>query len=343
MTSTVKSRILIAWVCLAVVSWSPSGQAADAGPYKPGPYKTERGAITINAAEGVTLYVPSQDKDLPLRVVFPVEEGTYPVIVFTHGGGRLQFAHSYNLFTDHWASHGYVVIQPTHKDAFMTRADFAALRGQSAAGTDLTTHARLEDLSFILDSLDKIEAAVPELNGKMDRERLVIAGHSRGAAITLIVSGVKLRDPRSGTIQGPPDNRFDAVLFLSEPGNAAWMPKEPWRHIIDKPTLLVTGTNDFGAIANMSVGFQYEVVAEKEPRTDNKHRVFIEDLDQHFGGLVSGIDTVGKGADYDALTIAKGTSTAFLDAYMKADEEALKFLSGDEIKKLSNGRAAFSD
>ena len=55
------------------------------------------------------------EKQLPVRISYPVGEGQFPIIVFSHGNGSE--GSMYKGFTDKWASHGYVVIQPTHMDS----------------------------------------------------------------------------------------------------------------------------------------------------------------------------------------------------------------------------------
>ncbi len=305
-------------------------------------YKFQQGPLEIADAE-ISLDMPSADRTLQMRLVYPKVEGIYPVIVFSHGGAPFEYLASYSHITDHWASHGYVVVRPVHLDALATNADIGELRRQAAEGIDPVTEARIEDVSFIVDSLDEIQSAVPDLAGKPDPERLIIAGHSRGSAIALRIMGVEMINPNTGQSFGTDDDRFDAVIFLSEPGNAVFMPYQPWRAIEDKPSLVVTGSNDFGSIAGRPIGIRYQVVSKGLSGTDKRHLLYIQDLDQRWGGLIRGEDEFGKGADYDALDIIRGTTTAFLDAYIKSDGDAEDFLDSREVEVLSKGRAALSN
>ena len=327
------------WFCAFVVGLALASAKAEAETvgYAPlaGPYK-------IDIFDAFELYLPAQDKTLKTRIVVPQGPGPFPTIIFSHGGGRAEYLPGYNQFTDHWASHGYVVLQPTHLDAELSAKDFGKAVRQEFSGIDPLTAARLSDIRFLVDMLPAIEWGVPGLAGKIDQSGLVMAGHSRGSAATMLVGGVVLKDPRDEALVEGKDDRFDALVFLSEPGNAVFMPKEPWRNIIDLPLLVTTGTNDFGAVARVQVGYTYGVVPQGPP-TGPKSRLFIKDLDQHFGGLVSGKDTIGKGPDHNGLTIVKGVSTAFLNAHMKEDWVAVEFLSGDDIEEITNGRATFTE
>ena len=47
-------------------------------------------------------------------------------------------------------------------------------------------------MSYILDSLDDIAAAVPGLNGKIDRNRIAASGHSFGGQIALALTEEKV-------------------------------------------------------------------------------------------------------------------------------------------------------
>jgi hypothetical protein len=61
-------------------------------------------------------------------------------------------------------------------------------------------------------------------------------------------------------------------------------------------------------------------------------------MDHYLGGLICKQDVPGP-KDYDALQIIDGVSTAFLDAYMKEDESAMKFLRDGQVSELTGGRA----
>lgn len=305
-------------------------------------YKSERGPFDISDTE-LSLLMPEQNRTLLMRVVYPTEEGAFPVIVFSHGGATVERLNNYSVITDHWASHGYAVVRPVHLDALarsgmLTDAQKDVLQWQPDAAVNPVNAARVADVFFIVDSLGEIEANLPGFNGQFDKDRLVMAGHSHGSAITLGIMGVKLKNPKTGFITGSKNDKFDAAIFLSEPGNTVFMPYQPWRAIQDKPSLVVSGSNDFGKGPGVS-GFRFEVEWQKLSATDKRHLLYIQDLDQRWGGLIRGDDEYGRGPDHDALAIIRGVTTAFLDTYIKSDSEAAAFLTGKEIEELSNSRA----
>ena len=301
-------------------------------------YKPDAGSYEITS-QALMVFVPDQDRHMRVRLTYPAEApGPFPVVIFSHGGGRAEFIPNYRLFTDHWASHGYVVLQPLHLDAELSAADFGKMMQQSKGGPDPLMASRLSDVTFLVEHLSALEWGIPGLAGKFDQNHIAVAGHSKGSATAFVAGGGVLEDPRNGTLLAASPQNFDAILFLSEPGNAAFMPRQPWRAITETPLLVTTGTNDFGAVANRNMGFRYRTIPQGPP-SGLKHYLYIDDLDQHFGGLVSGKDTRGTGPDKEALAIVRGISTAFLDAHTKEDWAALEFMLSDKVQEATGPRA----
>src|SRR5450755_3951934 len=74
-------------------------------------------ATPIVAVSPVTLSAPDRIVDLELKVTAPTTGGNLPIILYSHGGGLAHFLTSYRSagpLVEFWASHGFVVIQPTH-------------------------------------------------------------------------------------------------------------------------------------------------------------------------------------------------------------------------------------
>ncbi len=189
------------------------------------------------------------NKQLPVRISYPVGQSRFPVIVFSHGNGSK--GDMYKGFTDYWASHGYVVLQPTHVDSkslgFVAERQNMRVMYQQML---LVTDTRRQDMSFIVDSLDDIEEMFPDLENKLDENKLVAAGHSMGAATAMIVSGMTLVNPMDGYEETSDEDRFKVLLMISDPTNMALMPPQPWKGV-KIPTLISTGTNDFSDVGSV--------------------------------------------------------------------------------------------
>lgn len=295
-------------------------------------YKTEPGPYEVVVASDVMLPFAELEKELPLRVAYPAKPGPDPVIVFSHGGGCAK--DTYARFADHWASHGYVVIQPLHSDSRSLGFSFAGMEPKVMMQV---VYSRRLDMQHVIDSFEVIEELVPPLAGRLDDQRLVAAGHSMGGATAMAVSGLKLKNSMNGHVDGFHEDRFDILLLIGDPGNRGFMPNSPWR-AISIPTLIVTGTNDRGQEIDES-RMKFEIADPASISDTPNHYLFITDMDHYLGGLVCRSDVPGD-PDYDAFMIARGVSTAFLDAYMHSDDQAVRFLDGDDMRSLTDGRAS---
>lgn len=299
-------------------------------------YKPDAGPYRVQVASQVELDVPQSSRRLPVRIAWPAEGGPFPVVVFSHGGGSSK--DMYDRMADHWASEGYVVILPTHMDSATTGFDMKAASAKQMLDV---IESRRRDLSFIVDSLGTLQEKVPGLAGRIDTDRIVAAGHSLGGATALTVSGLVIQDPKTGERYGYLDDRFDALLLITEPGHSPVMPEDPWR-AVPIPVFVATGSKDYsgqwqGPPKNRLYTFAPGLTL---PLGIPHHYLFVENMDHYIGGLICRTD---KGPpDPEALRIVNGASTAFLDAYTKNDRRALEFLESAKITTITGGRATLS-
>ena len=291
--------------------------------------------------EEFSLKFEELNKQLPVRISYPVGKTRFPVIVFSHGNGSK--GDMYKGFTDYWASHGYVVIQPTHMDStslgFKTKRDNMREMYQQILQV---TDTRRQDMSFIVDSLDLIETIVPDLKDKLDRTKLVAAGHSMGAATAMIVAGMTLLNPMDGYAETSDETRFKVLLMISDPGTMTLMPKEPWKGV-RVPTLISTGTKDFSDVGSTRINapFKYKIPDSLTRSLSPHHYVLIEGADHYLGGLICRTDVPGP-PQHEALRIAAATSTTFLDAYVKNDLNAWRSMRFGDLNAATKGKATLT-
>ncbi len=291
-------------------------------------YKSGWGPHAVEVANPVVLTYPEQDKDLRLRVSYPADEGSYPVVVFSHGAFCSK--DDYSLVAEHWASHGYVVLLPTHLDSkSLGKPDFSKMTAIS--------FSRLEDLSYIVDSFDKIEDLVPDLASKLDREQLAIAGHSMGAMTAATVAGMKRKHPDGSVLAGT-DDRFDVAVLLSGPGPMPDTPDNAWEHLT-LPIYVESGPNDQVNMAGPNATWEWRIKTFTETPPGDKYALVMQEMTHSFGGLICGSRKPDQQLEPDALILVNGTSTAFLDAYLKQDEAAKAFLAQDNVSEASDGMA----
>lgn len=164
----------------------------------------------------VVLPAPERLVDLELRISAPVTGTDLPIILLSHGHGPSNFLSSlrgYGPLADFWSGHGFVVIQPTHLDSATL-----PFRRSDDPEAPLFWRSRAQDMSFILDNLDALEEMVPQIRGRLDREKIAVAGHSMGGYTAGVLLGARTTDPASGAEVNVFDSRFKAGVMMSAPG-----------------------------------------------------------------------------------------------------------------------------
>ncbi len=205
---------------------------------------------TIVSVAPITVPTVGRGADLQVRVSAPVEGDALPVLIFSHGNG--QSLYGYGPLVNHWAAHGFVVIQPTHLDSRMI-----GLAKDDPRRPQLWRH-REDDLLNILNSLDHIEGVVPVIKGRLDRSRIAVAGHSWGAQTASLLLGATHPDPDDGLVVQIKDDRIKAGVLLTVPGTGGdnlspfAAQNFPFMHpdfsAMTTPALVVAGDNDHGAM-----------------------------------------------------------------------------------------------
>lgn len=128
-------------------------------------------------------------------------QASYPVVLFSHGGGTTMEAHVAQC--EDLASHGYVVAAVDHTYV----ASAAELPGRVVTDRDATasfdegdplaaiTQIMADDDSFVIDELAEINAGGADalLKGKLNLQAIGVVGHSLGGAAAY---NLAVRDPR---------------------------------------------------------------------------------------------------------------------------------------------------
>ncbi|MBN9636139.1 MAG: chlorophyllase [Actinobacteria bacterium] len=179
----------------------------------PAPIDGVIGAPTATlSTRPVTLPAPERGDDLQVRVTAPRGGEGLPVVLFSHGFGFSMDA--YGPMTDFWAAHGFVVIQPTHLDSASL-----GLAPTDPRGPQIWRH-RIQDLVSVVDNLEAVIAAVPDLPGRVDHSRIAATGHSYGATTASALLGTRVLAPAGDASEDFTDSRIRAGVLLSLAGLA---------------------------------------------------------------------------------------------------------------------------
>jgi dienelactone hydrolase len=281
-------------------------------------------ATPIVAISPVTLSAPGRIVDLEFKVTAPTTGSNLPIILLSHGGGLANFLTSYRSagpLVEFWASHGFVVIQPTHLTSRGLLLDSAT------PGFPLFWESRVNDMKQILDQLDLIEDAVPQIEGRLDRNRVAVTGHSFGGQTAAMLLGADFVDD-DGTKVRVPDARVKAGILLASTGAGGDHLTEASARFaclrtagfadMTTPTLVVVGDKDFTWELS-SKGADYHT----DPYTYGPGSKSVLTLfgGEHLLGGVTGFDAAGTtDEDPERVAVIQRLSLAYLQSTLYDDD-----------------------
>lgn len=158
----------------------------------------------------VVLPATGRGADLQVRVTAPTIGSDLPIVVFSHGFGESM--DGYAPLAEFWAAHGFAVVQPTHLDSQTLGI------APDDPRTPVIWRFRIEDLTRVLDELDRIEASVPSLDGRLNHDRIAVAGHSWGATTASALIGACIVDQDGNVGEDMSDPRVAAGVLLAVAG-----------------------------------------------------------------------------------------------------------------------------
>jgi predicted dienelactone hydrolase/CubicO group peptidase (beta-lactamase class C family) len=280
--------------------------------------KSSFGPYGVRTVELVTLEDARRGCAVPLRITFPKGNAAHPLVLFSHcvNGGRDDF----RPLVEHWASHGYICMQPDHVDS----------RHRGDKGRSLDWRNRAQDLVFVLDSLDEIQHEVAELNGMVNRESIGVAGHLIGAyAASLLVGMQVFSSDHGGMAETYRDERVKAAILLSPQGRGQGLTDQSWA-MIDRPMLIVAGSEAASRRTGNPAEWRAEPFYLSSP--GEKYLLWIEGLTNRYAGLATGaVDDPAMAATVKQATVAYWN--AHLQQKSSAREylmEHLQFKPGEE-------------
>lgn len=323
---------------IALASPAPVDQAQPAAAQSA--YRPDPGPYTVEDVGPIRLTDPVRKVEILTRIRLPKADGPFPVIVFSHGfGADLDAFAETSRF---WASHGYVVIHPTHADSarygepsrdpakltIMRRFSAASQTGAPDAKAQAAFLAMLDDPAHIEGRAADVDLMVRALEApglldeavrrRADVSHLGLAGHSYGAYTTLVLAGAKLK--RGGRMVSYARPRFTAFMPVSGQGPGRMSLTETSFASIAAPMMVVTGTRDYGAAAETP---DWRLSGYRLSAPGEKLGVVIDGVAHREFDTALGAPGRGRGRGDDLKVIG----LAFWDAHLKGSADAKAYLA----------------
>jgi dienelactone hydrolase len=279
--------------------------------------------IPILSVKPVVLPAPDRGDDLQVRLSAPAIGTGLPIIVFAHGFGESMA--SYDPLVDYWASNGFAVVQPTFLDSRTL-----GLTPTDPRYPDIW-RIRVRDVTQVLDELDRIVAAVPGLDDRIDRDRIAVAGHSWGGQTVGMLLGARVIDADGQPGPSMTDERVKAGVLLATTGIGGdtltpfAAENFPFMHPdfdgLSTPTLVVAGDEDQSQLSTRGPNWFTDVYTHS-PGATGLLTVF---GGQHsLGGIhrYNAADTTDENPD--RVELIRRASWAYLRSALGIDDTAWK-------------------
>jgi hypothetical protein len=269
----------------------------------------------------------SRQRTVPVAIYMPKGDGPFPVILFSHGLGGSREGYAY--LGNHWASWGYCCIHLEHEGSdssvWQDKNPVRIWQDMKKAANTVNAQQRVQDMQFAIEMLKQLNQQ-PPYKGKLDIQRIGIAGHSFGAQTTLAMAGASLAN------KIPVDSRIKAAIPMSAP-----VIRGPMGRIrnniygeISVPCMHMTGTLD-----NSPIG---------ETKAEDRRYPYdcINKADQYLIILNGGDHKIFSGPSGRAVASAEnkvfwklilGSTTAFWQTYLNHDTHTRQWMQKDGLKQ----------
>lgn len=305
---------------------------------------------SIGIVANITLKDDRRNREVPVRVSYPLEQGSFPVIIFSHGTGGSKESFSY--LSSFWTSYGYICIHPTHAGS-----DFSVLQKIGLQALLERTNEpqswleRPQDISFLIDSLEELEQQIPQIRGKINPSFIGVAGHSYGAYTTMLVAGATIMMPWGEEVSCR-DDRTCGFLAISPPGtNRQGLNEGSWDKI-DTSMMTVSGSKDQGwegepaswrmeAFKYMPPGEKFHVLVKGATHFSFDPDVSLARTPYQRMNRGNNIPRARNLLELDSKRLIKiylqSASTAFWDTSLKFKKTGREYLLSEELPTYSNG------
>ncbi|MDZ7652414.1 MAG: hypothetical protein U5L03_07590 [Burkholderiaceae bacterium] len=271
---------------------------------------------------------PTRDRTLALRIRLPEAAGARPVVLFSHGlGGSVDGG---RFWGEHWASHGFVVIHLQHpgSDAAVWQDARQPARALKQAAGREQFNARVLDVKFVLDELQRRQRAGDAFALRLDLARIGMSGHSFGAVTTQALAGQRFDVPARLRAQADAlaDDRLRAFVAFSP--SARTDDAISQFRAITRPFFSVTGTADGMVGLGLGVPPPRRLLPFEGMPGPDAYLLNLDGADHMIfnGGPRRRTDGADPARDAQHVRLTQAMTTAFWRAHLMDDPEAKSWL-----------------
>jgi hypothetical protein len=192
----------------------------------------------------------SRSRALPLRLRWPAGDTPCAAVLYSHGLGGSRDGGE--VWGEAWRQAGFMVAHVQHPGSDIDTVRRQGLRGLRAAASGEQLLARVDDMRFVLDEVERRARAGQGPWSRLRGQPVGAAGHSFGAHTTQALAGQRYAN---GASLG--DERFKAFIgFSPSPGRGRAQRIEPAAAFgaVARPFLCVTGSNDENPLGDERTG-----------------------------------------------------------------------------------------
>jgi len=281
-------------------------------------------------------------REVPVKIYYPVDiKGPAPLVIFSHGlGGSRE---GYEYLGRFWAENGLISVHLQH-----VGSDEAVWKGKKeplaemrrAAANPANASDRAKDVSFALDTLEKINIQPGPLKGLINLQKIGLAGHSFGAHTTLLIAGQRMILP-GGRELSFADKRVRAAIPMSAPVPLNKRNLDRVYGSISIPCFHMTGTLDDSPIGETRAE-ERRLPFDYIQKADQYLVIFKEGDHMIFSGRPRMVTfSVRDEKDKAFQEMIKELSLVFWKAYLEEDKKARGWLREGGARKYLEGQATF--
>jgi predicted dienelactone hydrolase len=283
---------------------------------------------------------PSRSRTLPVKIYQTAAANgsetaseRLPLVVMSHGYGGSRDAFAY--LAPNLAEQGYVVVVVQHpgSDTAALRSGDGRLRERLEEGVgDVQNRLnRPADLKFVLDYI----LADAELGQRVDPGRIAVLGHSFGAYTAACLIGLRVTLP-DGTRPDLSDPRVKSAVVLSPQGEGhpVGTTADSW-DAIRRPVLYMSGSEDYELGGKPAATRRTPFDRGRGP---DQYLLWIDEANHMtFGGRSGLLDN--RPPPESQLAVIRAATQAFLDAHLRGDAVACRWLAEARVEQTRPGVA----